>query len=78
MNAQRSTPNAQHSTITANGKPETISLPCSLVQYLQSKGLDPRQVAVERNGEVVFKTDYSSTQLADGDRLEIIKVVAGG
>jgi len=78
MNAQRSTLNAQHSTITANGKPEPASLPCSLAQFLQSKGLDSRQVAVERNGEVVFKSAYPSTQLLDGDRLEIIKVVAGG
>jgi thiamine biosynthesis protein ThiS len=74
--------NVEHPTsnvkITANGKREAISLPCSLAQYLQSKSLDSRQVAVERNGEVVFKSDYASTQLLDGDRLEIIKVVAGG
>jgi thiamine biosynthesis protein ThiS len=35
-------------------------------------------VAVERNGEIVFKSAYESTQLRDGDRLEIVKVVAGG
>lgn len=75
MNAEHRTLNA---TILANGKPEQIGLPCSLTQFLSTKGLDPRQVAVERNGEVVFKSNYDSTQLTDGDRLEIIKVVAGG
>ena len=64
--------------VIANGKREPMALPCTLAQYLQSKGLDSRQVAVERNGEVVFKSDYTSTRLHDGDRLEIIKVVAGG
>ena len=80
--SERRTLNVQHptstATITANGKPESVNLPCSLTKFLQARGLDPRQVAVERNGEIVFKFDYLSTQLHDGDRLEIIKVVAGG
>lgn len=75
MNAQHSTRNA---AIIANGKKEQIALPCVLTQFLQARDLDPRQVAVERNGEVVFKSAYSSTELCDGDRLEIVKVVAGG
>ncbi len=67
-----------NATITANGKREQIALPCSLTQFLATHSLDPRQVAVERNGEVVFRSAYASTQLQDGDRLEIIRVVAGG
>jgi thiazole synthase len=65
-------------TIVANGKPEPLGVPCSLTEFLRGRGLDPRQVAVERNGEVVFRSAYDSTPLQDGDRLEIIKVVAGG
>jgi thiamine biosynthesis protein ThiS len=75
LNIQHPTSNA---IVTANGKTESVYLPCSLAEFLQARGLDPRQVAVERNGEVVFKSNYASIQLADGDRLEIIKVVAGG
>ena len=75
MNLEHRTLN---SSVLANGKPEPISLPCTLAKFLATKGLDPRQVAVERNGEIVFKTDYDSTPLHDGDRLEIIRVVAGG
>jgi sulfur carrier protein len=75
LNAEHRTPNA---TVVANGKPEPITLPCSLDAFLAGKGLDPRQVAVERNGAIVFKADYAATRLADGDRLEIVKVVAGG
>ncbi len=75
MNAERRTPAA---TVTANGRAEQVPLPCSLAQFLAARHLDPRQVAVERNGEVVFKSAYDSTQLADGDRLEIVKIVAGG
>lgn len=64
--------------ILANGKREALELPCSLAELLAKRGLDPRQVAVERNGEVVFQSEYANTQLQDGDRLEIVKVVAGG
>jgi sulfur carrier protein len=69
---------AKAGTVVANGKCEPVNFPCSLAQFLQAHQLDPRQVAVERNGEIVFKSDYSTSMLQDGDRLEIIKVVAGG
>ncbi len=62
----------------ANGTPESIRQPCSLAEFLRVKGIDPRQVAVEHNGEVVFKSEYATTHLQNGDRLEIVKVVAGG
>lgn len=35
-------------------------------------------VLVERNGEALFPREFESTLLADGDRVEIIRVVAGG
>lgn len=78
MSAPRSTLHAQQATITANGKTESVALPCTLAQFLRLRNLDPRLVAVERNGEVVFKSAYDTTALHEGDRLEIVKVVAGG
>jgi sulfur carrier protein len=40
--------------------------------------LDGALVLVEQNGQVVQRTDFALTYLADGDRVEIVKVVAGG
>jgi thiamine biosynthesis protein ThiS len=65
-------------TITANGKLTTASLPCSLEQFLVAQGLLPRSVVVEHNGEAVAPSEFSHRQLAAGDRLEIVKIVAGG
>ena len=41
-------------------------------------GLDGRKVAVERNLEIVPKSVYASTPLAEGDRLEIVHFIGGG
>jgi thiamine biosynthesis protein ThiS len=39
---------------------------------------DPKRIAVERNGEIVFKSQYSETVLEDGDSLEVVSFVGGG
>ena len=41
-------------------------------------GYDPARVAVERNGNIVPKAQYSATTLADGDVVEIVRFVGGG
>ncbi|MGZ8364636.1 MAG: sulfur carrier protein ThiS [Caulobacteraceae bacterium] len=41
-------------------------------------GLDARKVAIERNLEIVSKSLYAATVLADGDRIEIVQFVGGG
>ncbi len=64
--------------IVANGKEQVIALPCTVTEFLARWGWKPTQVVVERNGEVLAKTDFHSTSLADGDQLEIIIPVAGG
>ncbi len=46
--------------------------------YLESAGYDTKRVAVERNGEIVPKTDYEAVVLADGDELEVVRFVGGG
>ena len=41
-------------------------------------GLDTKKVAVERNLEIVPRSIYASTPLADGDRIEIVHFIGGG
>lgn len=64
--------------ITANGQQTGTQLPCSIEAFLLAQGLLPRSVVVEHNGEAVAPSEFASRQLAGGDRLEIVKVVAGG
>ena len=50
----------------------------TLSQYLASTDYDSRRIAVERNGEIVFKSQYDVTVLEDGDELEVVNFVGGG
>jgi len=65
-------------SIIANGKPVEAKLPCSLGEFLVAQKLLPRSVVVEHNGEAVAPSEFSQRQLKAGDRLEIVKIVAGG
>jgi thiamine biosynthesis protein ThiS len=55
-----------------------VVLPCSLEQFLVLQGLLPRSVVVEHNGEAVAPSEFSDRALGEGDRLEIVRIVAGG
>jgi thiamine biosynthesis protein ThiS len=64
--------------VTANGKQIEVQLPCSIEKFLVAQQLPPRSVVVEHNGEAVAPSEFSKRQLNAGDRLEIVKIVAGG
>lgn len=64
--------------VTANGQPIEATLPCSLEDFLLAQKLLPRSVVVEHNGAAVAPSEFSQRQIAAGDRLEIVKIVAGG
>ena len=63
--------------VSVNGQIEEIEAQ-SLVSYLNSKSLLGRRIAVELNGEIVPKTQFSSVMLVDGDVLEIVHAIGGG
>ena len=65
-------------TIIANGQPVESRLPCSIEAFLVAQNLLPRSVVVEHNGEAVAPSEFPQRQLRAGDRLEIVKIVAGG
>jgi thiamine biosynthesis protein ThiS len=64
--------------VIANGQPIAIQLPCSIEAFLVAQNLLPRSVVVELNGEAVAPSEFSKRQLHADDRLEIVKIVAGG
>ena len=64
--------------IIANGQSIVAGLPCTIEEFLVAQGLLPRSVVVEHNGEAVAPSEFSKRQLSAGDRVEIVKIVAGG
>jgi sulfur carrier protein len=65
-------------TITANGRSMEAMLPCTIEEFLLAQNLLPRSVVVEHNGEAVAPSEFPGRRLQTGDRLEIVKIVAGG
>ena len=66
------------SVVIANGREVEAKLPSSLEDFLLAQQLLPRSVVVEQNGEAVAPSQFAQRQLAAGDRLEIVNIVAGG
>lgn len=65
-------------TVTANGRAVRAPAGQALPAFLDSQGLRPGRVVVERNGQALTQAEAAATVLADGDRLEIVRIVAGG
>lgn len=50
----------------------------TLSEYLAATDYDPKRIAVERNGDIVFRSRYAETVVNDGDSIEIVSFVGGG
>ena len=50
----------------------------SIAAYLETNEYDCRRIAVERNGTIIPKSQYTQTILQDGDCVEIVRFVGGG
>ena len=64
--------------ITVNGEKKQVEGPITVAGLLTVLELQPRKIAVERNLEIVPKSLFGETALADGDRIEIVQFVGGG
>ena len=64
--------------VLSNGKPLDVPDGATVDQLLHQLGLGAKWVLVERNGEPVNRRDLTTTVLEPGDRLELVRAVAGG
>ena len=64
--------------IVLNGEPYEIAGPMTLTALLARLNIDPRRVAVEHNLDVVKRSTYDSTEIQEGDQIEIVNFVGGG
>ena len=64
--------------VIVNGTSQPLPEGTTVAQLLERMALAGKRVAVERNGEIVPKSQHPQAPLADGDRLEIVVAVGGG
>jgi thiamine biosynthesis protein ThiS len=64
--------------ILANARDYQVEPNVSVAEFIRSRDLDPRFVVVELNGEPLERERYEDVTLAEGDRLELVRAVAGG
>jgi sulfur carrier protein len=64
--------------ITANGKRLDIQSGMTLHSFLEMRGMKPETVVIEYNYNLPPKETWTEIVLAEGDNLEIIKMMGGG
>ncbi len=64
--------------IVLNGVPKQFAAPLTVAGLLESEGLTGKRVAVERNGEIVPRSQHAMTPVIAGDQFEIVVAVGGG
>jgi sulfur carrier protein len=66
------------SSITLNGKPHALDGQTNVTSLLAALSINPKQVAVAVNGEVVPRDTWAEAEVAEGDSVEIVRAVGGG
>jgi sulfur carrier protein len=64
--------------IRLNGNARDVPAGTSIAQLLQLAGHGERRVAVERNGEIVPRSQHATTAVEPGDQFEIVQAIGGG
>ena len=64
--------------ISLNGREEDAGGAQTVAELIGRFELPPETVLIEHNGVALHRREWPQRTLADGDRIEIIRVVAGG
>lgn len=64
--------------LTVNGDPLEVTGPMTVRALVEHLGLGGGPVAVERNGDVVPRKEHATTDVVEGDVIEIVHFVGGG
>lgn len=67
----------ERNMVKINGTEKDVS-GITLAAYLETTDYNRTRIAVERNGDIVPKSQYETTVLRDGDEVEIVGFVGGG
>jgi sulfur carrier protein len=64
--------------VTVNGSAHRFERAVNVRELLEKLAMAGKKVAIERNGEIVPKSEHHQVVLENGDRLEIVVAVGGG
>lgn len=64
--------------VWVNGEPAEIDGLTSVAELAERYGLQPHTVLIEHNQTALHQREWRERQLAEGDRIEFVRVVAGG
>ena len=65
-------------TVIVNGSNRQIAGSSSVAALIEEMGLTGKRIALERNGEIVPRSQFATRQLSNGDKLEVVVAVGGG
>ena len=65
-------------TISLNGERADAREAKTIAQLIDRYQLPPQSILVEHNGLALHRHEWAERSLAEGDRIELIRVVAGG
>jgi len=65
-------------TVTVNGERREFEQALPFEQLISRLGLAGKRIAIERNGEIVPRSQFGARSIAEGDKLEIVVAVGGG
>jgi len=63
---------------TVNGRNEPLPHPATLDGLVDALGLTGQRLAIEHNGQIIPRSVWAQTAVAEDDRIEIVKAIGGG
>src|SRR6202012_4002627 len=64
--------------VTLNGEARALNAGLTVKAMLETQGLDPAKIAVERNLQIVPRSAYGQIAVSEGDRFKIVNFIGGG
>lgn len=64
--------------VTVNGEPRALHRSRTVADFVSELELPASTLLIEHNGTALHRSEWLTTTLADGDRIELLRVVAGG
>lgn len=64
--------------VMLNGKEEILAVEMNVAEFLKRKGMNPKTIIVEYNGQIIKEQLWESVMLQNNDRLEVLNFVGGG
>lgn len=65
-------------TVRINGTARQLESASNVAEMVVELGLAPPSLLIEHNGTALHRSEWPTTDISDGDRIEILRVAAGG